>query len=213
MTRIVKRKRKCKLQNNDNLEYELEQLERNSQNILDDKIIAVCGTLLGLSVGFINTIKPTIQAHLINQVLFLLVIMLLSTTIIYSVFSHYYSACCFRKYNEQQHYSLNSNFNIEKATTRILQLNLIQTYAFISTVVCIVLLLLFFTSNNISIWQIKATFLILLGINALVFYYILNNVLQNNWLSFFINLLLFSKGVLPICLMKINNPIIQALLN
>ena len=47
----------CKSPNDANLEHELEQLERDSQNRLDDKIIAVCGGLLGLSIGFINTIN------------------------------------------------------------------------------------------------------------------------------------------------------------
>lgn len=134
---------KSRRNNLKNEEKELEQLEKNSQNMLDDKIIVVCSALLGIFISFFDKISLNIQQHLINQILFTLAIICLSITIIYSVYSHYYSAKCFRKYNEQQYHNQDNKFNVEKASNRIHQLNFIQTYSFIFTVIFIMLLLLF----------------------------------------------------------------------
>ena len=120
-----------KTSNNNDLETELETLEKDSQKSLDDKIIAVCGALLGLSVGFINTFRKIVREHSTSRILFLLGIICLGITVASSVYSHYYSARCFRKYNEQRHYDLHRTFNT------------IQITAFILTVIFIVLLLSF----------------------------------------------------------------------
>ena len=125
------------------LELELEQLEKDSQNRLDDKIMAVCSTMLGLSVGFISNIRPIIQEHLLSQILFVFIIICLSITTGFSVYGHYYSSQSFRKFNEQKHYAKYPNFKIDKAIKCIQWHNRIQTYAFINTIISIALILIF----------------------------------------------------------------------
>ena len=194
-------------------EKELEQLERDSQKMLDDKIIAVGGGLLGLTVGFINTIKSSIQANIMSGFLFLGVILALSITISYSVYSHYYSAFVFRMVNEKWFHNKHPDFNIENASKRIRQLNAIQVFGFILTIILMVLLIFVISSSN-SIWVVKSIIFSFLCLTTAIIYYLVKNKLKLFWVRLLVNIILstlFIKGSFLLWLIKPTNQIIQIL--
>lgn len=111
------------------LEEELEQKERIGQNKVDNKIFIVCCILLFVLLCNNHIFK--------TSDLSIFTIISLSITLISSICSDYYSSQTFRKFNEQQHYNLHTKFNINKSSYHIHLLNLIQLYAFISTIISI----------------------------------------------------------------------------
>lgn len=199
-------------------ETELEQSEKNSQKMVDDKIITVGSGLLGLTVGFINTIKSTVQANLLSKILFFSVVISLSITIVYSIYSHQYSAIIHRKINENLNQDLHPDFDIIKANKRIGQLNTIQLFGFILTIVFMTLLIFIISSINInnSIWVGKSIiFSIYCFIITAIYYYIKSHI-KNLCMRTVVNIILiiiFMKGSFLIWLIKQTNPVIQILLS